>query len=350
MKLKTPVMMKTLGLTLHMALFLYLCAPAVGGVLSKALLPAILLLGGAVVLSFATRFNHDLRRIKGFLLDRLSGAGALAALLLLYIFWDFCNLSYSPIKAQTLSGVQTVLYALVLWAGILLYAVNLERLDNLLMNITLCGLFLAGCALSGVALPDYKVAYQVIVAGFATGSFFFLSAQYNNLFKGTVLTGLCALTAPALYQTLERLLPSALVFGVLGEQRQGLISGAAGQLRQFAPAEMLLGRGSGYDITLSHSAGVCNFLLADLLNGGVVRFALALAVWLCVGYCALMLLTFQRTLPLLYLVVLGMVLIDALFFSKTGFLYNPLFLLFCALIITEHTLIKKGQLRFQAQF
>ena len=92
--------------------------------------------------------------------------------------------------------------------------------------------------------------------------------------------------------------------------------------------------------------GIRNFLLCDLLGGGVIRFALSLSLWLCIGYCVAMLFLNCTGVAMIYALVLGGSFISAFFTEKTGFLSDPLFILYTALLIAEHTMLKKGRARF----
>lgn len=338
-----PFCHRMLGLSLHASLILFLGALPFGKTGLLAAAPAFLVLIVFIVLESSLRLGGKPRRIRSFLHERISGCVLLAILLAAYLICGLVNLSYSPIKQQMLSSWPIPAGGVILWIGILYYVDDTDRLDNLLMDVTAAGIALSIASVAGVRAENGQQAMCVIFIGLFTGAMFFLSAQYNKTFKSIVSTAFFLMMAPALWGAAGWAAPAVLTQGISTVPGQGLMRPAFSLLNGYRTPEVLLGRGSGYDIAVSQSRGVCNFLLADLLNGGVVRFALGLAIWLCLAYCVGMLFLYQKGMPLIYLASLGLVLINAFFFSKTGFITDPLFIVSCALIVAEHTMIKKGK-------
>ena len=181
------------------------------------------------------------------------------------------NFTYSPFKTRMLERYPSIFCALILWMGVLYYADRVDRLDNLLMNATLCALALSILVLAGFRLENPDWTWRIIGAGMCTGVFFLASAQYNRFFKTTVVTGLLALTAPSLYFAVRWSQPAALVESMSAAEKQTLWSSSLLQIRDFQTAEMLFGRGAGYDLELSGMQGIRNFLLSDLLGLSLIH-------------------------------------------------------------------------------
>lgn len=349
MKQNKKILKTLFSLCVNGVLFLYLTLPAFGerGRFYTGCALAVL---AAVTAVFAiTRLGGRVRSVQGLLIDRLSGAAHLAVLLAFYLLCDACNLIYSPVRAQMLGGSFITIGGIVLWLGILFYTDCVDRLDNLLMTVTAAGLVLSGISLAGVRFSDARWALYAVMAGLAVGAVFLLSAQYRRLFKATVVPTLFAVMGTGLFFTASQAPLLSLAGGVTPAGRQMLVSSGFSLLLEFDSAEMILGRGSGYDIAVSRSMGVQNFLLADLLNGGILRFTLSLSLWLCIGYCVGMLFLYRRGVPMIYLLVFGMIFLDSFLFAKTGFLGNCVFIPFCALLIAEQTMLKKGRARFPGE-
>lgn len=331
------------GFILYLTLFVFLTVPLFNiSTLYVIMLPLVLLF--FILLEMLLRFKGSIRRIYYLLLERLSGCRMMGILLLLYILCDIMNLTYSPVKQQILDGYPILFSGIILWLGILLYADNPDKLDNLLMSVTLSGLTLSISAMIGFSFSDARWAERVAIIGLITGCIFFASAQYNKRFKAVVVSLLCIVMLPGITRTMSWAAPSALAQNISLE-KQSILSASFEQLKGFRTPEIILGRGSGYDIALNGSQGVGNFLLADLLGGGVVRFSISLALWLCIGYCIGMLFLHVKGIPFIYLIMMGFVFYESFTALKTGFLSDPLFLLACAMIIAEQTMIKKGKLR-----
>lgn len=333
-------------LALHLALAGFLTGPAFGEKGWIGVLAAEGLLVSSLILGCALRYGASPRRLRSLALDRTCGCRTLSVLLLLYLLCDGMNFTYSPFKEHMVERYPVILCALALWAGILYYADRVDRLDNLLMNVTLCAVALSVLVLAGFKMEDPDWAWRIIGAGLCTGTFFLASAQYSRFFKTTVIAGLCAVMLPSIYFAVRWSQPAALVESMSAAEKQSLLSSSFLQIRDFQTAEMLFGRGAGYDLELSGMQGIRNFLLSDLLGGGIVRFALSLSLWLCIGYCTAMLFLSCKGVAMIYAAVLGSIFVDAFFTAKTGFLSDPLFILYTVLLIAEHTMLKKGRARF----
>lgn len=336
---------KALGGSLCLFIFLYLTVlPALPMETGKALLlPAMLLLTVFIVLEASLRFGGRPARIRPMLRQRLSGCAALAALVGAYFCCALLNLSYSPLKAQIFAGWLIPMGGAVIWLGILFYAGSADEVDNLIICTAASGMAGAAYALAGFPIADSRSMIRTVAAGLYTGAVFFLSAQYNRVFKAVVGTAAAGLMVPAVWRCAQW---GALAAPAAALPRGDIMRSAVGQLEGYLTPEILLGRGSGYDLSFTAGQGVQNFLLADLLNGGVVRFALGLAVWLCASYFVFMLFLERRGVSMIYLGVLGMAFTRAFFAGHESFLLDPLFWPFCALLAAEHTMIKTGRRRF----
>lgn len=344
-KLKT-LLVRAPGPALQLALAAFLLGPMFGKTGWMATYAAQGLLVASLVLGCALRYGGSPRRLRSLALDRTSGCRVLTVLLSSYLICDGMNFTYSPFKSRVAERYPAILCALVLWAGILYYVDRVEKLDNLLVNVALCALSLSLCVLAGLPIEEFDRSWRVIGVGLMTGIGFLASAQYSRFFKGTVMTGLLALMIPSIYFAIRWNQPAALVESMSAAEKQTLWSSSFLQIRDFQTAEMLFGRGAGYDLELSGMQGIRNFLLSDLLGGGLVRFTLSLALWLCIGYHIVLLFLHCKGVAAIYALVLGGIFIDAFFTAQTGFLSNPFFILYTALLIAEQTMLKKGQARF----
>lgn len=124
---------------------------------------------------------------------------------------------------------------------------------------------------------------------------------------------------------------------------------AVRELATYSPAQWLAGKGAAYDIVLydrlppSQLAGAYyggagagamsahNFVLADLLNGGLLRLVPGLAMVLCLGLCLLGWLAKGTPQGLLLTAALGVVVAGSLISNRYGLLYDKFFWIYGAL-------------------
>lgn len=339
---------KALGLSLYLSLFLYLWAlPALPSRTGKLItISSFLLLLTCIILEGILYVNRHRRRIRPLLRQRLSGCIPLAVLIIAYLGCALLNLSYSPVRTLLLEKWIVPAGGLLLWLGILFYADGTEILNNLIMCTTASGLIASIYSLTGFPSENDLQLIRITIAGLFAGAIFFLAAQYNRRFKAVVCSALAAILVPSIWRSS---IWNASVTQTSYSAGEDAMHSALEQLEGYSTPEVLLGRGSGYDLSFTSGQGVHNFLLADILNGGVLRFSIGLALWLCIIYFIMMLFLEQRGISVIYLGALGIVLAQSLFSTHTDFLTDSLFWPFCALLSTELTLIKTGKSRFFGQ-
>lgn len=333
---------------------LAVCLLLMGFLLFPLMLENGALIGGTVLMAAAagvflvklSRMGWRFSSVVGLLHQQLSGSRPLVTLCGLYILTAGCNLFYSPIGDELGAVIPGVIGGLFMSIILLFYVTSVDRLDNILMSITGAGLFTALCAVLGMPLIAGPGAVEVMLTAAACGVIFFLCAGYRRMFKATVVPTLCGVLGVGVYSGAQRILGEAVLIGAVDTDKRVVVSSGFSLLQEFGAVEMLLGRGGGYDISVSGFAGVQNFLLADLLNGGMVRFTLSLSLWLCIGYCIGILFLYRRGIPVIYLLVFSGLFLHAMLLSKYSFLTSPTFLLFCTLLVLELTLLKKGRGRF----
>ncbi len=139
---------------------------------------------------------------------------------------------------------------------------------------------------------------------------------------------------------------------------------ALDELKSYPPARLLVGKGSGYnmhlyDITpdrrlqeaygpnheIAGALSAHNFILADLLDGGLIRLALGLlmlAPLLRYGWAILLQ---QPVNAALYLLVWAVVLANNLISNRYGLVYDKFFWIFAVLLLKEARRIQQSDRR-----
>jgi len=154
--------------------------------------------------------------------------------------------------------------------------------------------------------------------------------------------------------------------GSFMEKRKILWQVALDELKNYSKTELIFGRGSSYDILMYDNAksemldsaypdreyvkgklSVHNMLLADLLNGGIIKLILLiiLIIVLAIYYIRFLIADFFTALP--YCICIGIVFINNLISNRFGFLYDKYFYIILFLSIIEISFICKNQRRLQ---
>ncbi len=123
------------------------------------------------------------------------------------------------------------------------------------------------------------------------------------------------------------------------------------EYQSYTPAEKLFGKGAAYDIALYDTVelddiypdtekvrgklSAHNFFLADLLNGGLIKAAAGVSVWLTLAVNLLRLFRYCRYKAWFYCVQLGFVFLNNSISNRFGFLYDRLFWIFSAMLCLE---------------
>lgn len=160
-----------------------------------------------------------------------------------------------------------------------------------------------------------------------------------------ILEGSGATSAAQRYESIKS--PSLL------EKRKLLWGIALQEMQSYSAAELLLGRGGGYNIHLYDreddlwlrdaytqevkpgTLSAHSFLLADLLDGGFLKLAAGGLVWLMLGFMLLKLLRKDVRWGVFCGVQTGLVLLNSLISNRFGFLYDKFFYLMIIIIMLK---------------
>lgn len=137
----------------------------------------------------------------------------------------------------------------------------------------------------------------------------------------------------------------------LFEKRRILWGIALRDAHEYSPAELLTGKGGGYDISLydrvnsrelarsytreieKGTLSAHNFVLADLLNGGIPKAVMGLLLWGWIGILAFRLIRKAPGPGVVCGGLCGLVLLNNLISNRYGFLYDKFFYLAVLLLI-----------------
>ncbi|MEG2039225.1 MAG: O-antigen ligase family protein [Oscillospiraceae bacterium] len=150
----------------------------------------------------------------------------------------------------------------------------------------------------------------------------------------------------------------------IGNKRRIIWSVAIDEYKSYNTKEKWFGKGAGYDIVLYDTVqskelqeaypdkikvqgalSAHNFILADLLNGGIVKAVAGCMVWIAIAWNLLKLWSEQRIWAFLYCLTLGFVLVGCLISNRFGFVYDKFFWLFAILLCMENRLMSEDKRR-----
>lgn len=147
--------------------------------------------------------------------------------------------------------------------------------------------------------------------------------------------------------------------GSLFDKRSIIWGIAIDEIKTFTTKELLIGKGNAYDILLYDAVensdleeaypnlearkgklSAHNFLLADILNGGIIK--LILSILLVISQIAILIkiLLLNPFIGIQYSMIQGLVFINNFISNRYGFLYDKFFYIFFCLSILELTIMK----------
>lgn len=204
------------------------------------------------------------------------------------------------------------------------------------------------------------ILFPVLILGLVWGTVTLLNVYLNSTYqtllnteKGVHLSAGEA-SAQERYETMEEEKNSS---------KRGLIWGIAiDEVKGYTKQEFLFGKGFGYDrwmyahtdnLQLKESyteeartklSAHC-FLLADLLNGGIIQGILAISLWFGIGILLILLLRAYPITAQFYVIGFGLIFMNNFISNRYGFLYDKYFWILFVLLIAESYLIKTNQRR-----
>ena len=126
------------------------------------------------------------------------------------------------------------------------------------------------------------------------------------------------------------------------------------EIGSYTPAELIVGKGTGYNIHLyditpddrlrklygpnrdiTGTMSAHNFVLADLLEGGLIRLALCLLMLGALLSCGWAVLLHQPANAFMYVIIWAVILVNNLISNRYGLLYDKFFWIFSVLLIKE---------------
>ena len=136
------------------------------------------------------------------------------------------------------------------------------------------------------------------------------------------------------------------------------------ELKSYSPTQLLAGKGTGYNIHLydltpddrlhqlygpdrdiTGAMSAHNFVLADLLEGGLVRLVLGLLMLVPLLSCGWAVLLHQPANAFMYVIVWAVILVNNLISNRYGLLYDKFFWIFSVLLIKETQRIMQADRR-----
>ncbi|MEG1994549.1 MAG: O-antigen ligase family protein, partial [Oscillospiraceae bacterium] len=129
---------------------------------------------------------------------------------------------------------------------------------------------------------------------------------------------------------------------------------AVEEIKSFDTKSILFGKGNGYDIymysestnprlwelydkdTNKFNLSPHNFILSDILNGGISKAVVSFLLWVFICGELLKLLYYEKSLAFLYIIPLGMVFFGSIISGRYGFLYDKYFYIFITLVLFRH--------------
>lgn len=207
------------------------------------------------------------------------------------------------------------------------------------------------------------VAAAMLLIGTSSGALTaLLQRQMQSLYTGegpsgtagSVLGGGAAETRPEeRYETISG--------GSMFTKRLAIWGIAADELAAYRPAELLIGRGGGYQIILYDRVGerldpyypdrearfgtlsAHNMMLADLLDGGVFKLFSEFVLLAVLGLTLLSFLVCDPARGLAYTIVLGLCVAGSMVSNRYGLLYDRYFVLFAALLAARTASFEKRE-------